>query len=285
MKLSQLKQFQAVACTQNITTASKQLYLSQPSVTRTIGKLEQELGVPLFDRSERKLKLNQAGKTVLAYTNLVLKTEQALLDAMQTQTSQKPFHMCTASMDLLSLVIPRQQEEYPQFNILYELGQDVNFKYQLLHHKVDLAVTNEAIEHPSLESRYLFADGISISVPLDNPLSRCSELTPQQLHGQSFVHYLTDNAASRLIHRLRQDSQVQTVTLPSLEACSLLLDTDEKYLLALPDTSGSFLRTRADRKLIPLVCDSYPACDYYAVYRREDEKKLSRFLDWLCDAL
>lgn len=285
MKLSQLKQFQAVACTQNITTASKQLYLSQPSVTRTIGKLEQELGVPLFDRSERKLKLNQAGKTVLAYTNLVLKTERAFLDAMQTQASQKPFHLCTASMDLLSLLIPRQQEEFPQMNILYELGQDVNFKYQLLHHKVDLAITDEAIEHPSLESRYLFADGISISVPLNNPLSQCSELTPETLRGQSFVHYLADNPASRLIHSLRQDSQVQTVTLPSLEACSLLLDMDGKYLLALPGTSGHFLRAKADRKLIPLICDDYPACDYYAVFRREDEKKLDDFLCWLQEAL
>ena len=62
MELLQLQYFQAVARTGNITQAAKELYISQPCLSRSISRLEQSLGVALFDRKGRNIVLNQYGK-------------------------------------------------------------------------------------------------------------------------------------------------------------------------------------------------------------------------------
>lgn len=62
MELRQLKYFLAVAETQNIRSAAERVHVTQPAISRKIKELESELGVQLFDRLPRGLRLNRAGK-------------------------------------------------------------------------------------------------------------------------------------------------------------------------------------------------------------------------------
>lgn len=65
MDLLQLRYFQTVARLEHMTRAAQELVVSQPSLSRTIARLEHELGVPLFDRPGRQLRLNQFGRAYL----------------------------------------------------------------------------------------------------------------------------------------------------------------------------------------------------------------------------
>ncbi|SFC88903.1 regulatory helix-turn-helix protein, lysR family [Bacillus sp. OV322] len=65
MELLQLKYFQTVARLEHMTHAAEELKIAQPSLSKTISRLEEDLGVPLFDRIGRQIKLNQYGKTFL----------------------------------------------------------------------------------------------------------------------------------------------------------------------------------------------------------------------------
>src|SRR5438309_3725141 len=65
MDLLQLKYFQTVARLEHMTQAARQLEIAQPSLSQTIARLEEELGVPLFDRQGRQIRLNQFGRTFL----------------------------------------------------------------------------------------------------------------------------------------------------------------------------------------------------------------------------
>ena len=61
MELTQLKYFLEAAKTENLSKAARDLHISQPSLSKAIQKLEEELGTPLFQRSGRHLRLNQNG--------------------------------------------------------------------------------------------------------------------------------------------------------------------------------------------------------------------------------
>ena len=61
MELRQLEYFQAVSRLQNFTRAAEELHVAQPSITSAIHKLEEELGVILFDRSQKKITLTSEG--------------------------------------------------------------------------------------------------------------------------------------------------------------------------------------------------------------------------------
>ena len=80
----QLQYFKAVAELQHMTKAAQVLSLSQPALSRSIAKLEEELGVPLFERKGKTLRLNRYGKLFLKSvdraTQAIEEGKQLILD-------------------------------------------------------------------------------------------------------------------------------------------------------------------------------------------------------------
>ena len=72
MTLNQLKYFQTVARLENVRAAAEKLYVSQPSLSRSVDSLEKELGVMLFERSGRGIVLTKAGRLFLEYADRIL---------------------------------------------------------------------------------------------------------------------------------------------------------------------------------------------------------------------
>ncbi|MED2795985.1 LysR family transcriptional regulator, partial [Bacillus wiedmannii] len=73
MELLQLHYFLKVAKLEHMTQAAQELRIAQPALSKTIARLEEDLGVPLFDRQGRKIRLNSFGKAYLK------KVEKALM--------------------------------------------------------------------------------------------------------------------------------------------------------------------------------------------------------------
>jgi hypothetical protein len=76
ISLKMLQYFKKVAETQHITNASKELYISQPQLTRVIAELERELGVTLFDREGKGIRLNPCGEAFYRYTDQDLRDKR-----------------------------------------------------------------------------------------------------------------------------------------------------------------------------------------------------------------
>ena len=80
MNLSQLEYFQIVAKEEHISRAAEKLHISQPSLSTTIRRLENELDTLLFDRVGRNIYLNEAGKKLLNHVNYIFSQITALED-------------------------------------------------------------------------------------------------------------------------------------------------------------------------------------------------------------
>lgn len=68
-EFTQLYYFRVIARMGNISRAAEELHVSQPNLSRAVKRLEEHLGIPLFDHSPGKVKLNQYGKTYLKYVD------------------------------------------------------------------------------------------------------------------------------------------------------------------------------------------------------------------------
>jgi len=87
MEIFQLIQFQAVAELEHMTRAAERLNLAQPALSRTIQNLENELGAPLFDRTGRRMRLNENGRILLRYSRQILSSIQDAKNEIAAQKS------------------------------------------------------------------------------------------------------------------------------------------------------------------------------------------------------
>ena len=78
MDLQQLRQLEEIARQGTMSAAARVLHLSQPALSRSLARLEAELGQPLFDRPGRRLVLNEAGRLALEHARAILREEQAM---------------------------------------------------------------------------------------------------------------------------------------------------------------------------------------------------------------
>ena len=86
MEIEQLRQFLKVAETQNFTRAADEVGLSQPALSRSVARLEEELGQPVFERQTRKVVLTDAGQVLAADEKERVFANHALLERMGLMT-------------------------------------------------------------------------------------------------------------------------------------------------------------------------------------------------------
>ena len=80
-----LEQFITIARCGTLSAAAEEIHLSQPTLTRSMQKLEREIGVPLFEHSRNKTSINEYGKIVEEYANRILLLEDEMLNAIYLQ--------------------------------------------------------------------------------------------------------------------------------------------------------------------------------------------------------
>lgn len=89
MNLNQLSYFQKIATLQHYHQAARELNVSQPSLSRSIANLEEELGLPLFRKNGRNIELTKYGKIFLEHVNKILEEVKIAEDKMKLWPTPK----------------------------------------------------------------------------------------------------------------------------------------------------------------------------------------------------
>ena len=176
MELRQLKYFIQVAESLNFTEASKKLFITQSTISQQIKQLEQELNFLLFDRSEKKISLTEAGREFLPYAVRVIQDteygKQRLLDLQNIRSGELTIGVNYSFSTLLTPTIIHFLNQYPniKLNIIYKT---VNELLEMVKKReVDFALSYKPFrEEKSIESRDLFVTSLSVIVHEKHPLS------------------------------------------------------------------------------------------------------------------
>lgn len=152
MELRQLEYFKTVGDTGNLSKAAELLYISQPALSKSISSLEKELGVQLFDRRNRKMRLTSFGQIFYHRISRVLKD----LDAAATEI--KRLSGITSSVLTISTTMPEfftpVASMYHRWNadiIIREFNHyAITAKEALVFGDINFCLTPVAFDHPSL---------------------------------------------------------------------------------------------------------------------------------------
>ena len=172
MRLEQLHYIVEVANQKSISKAAKNLYISQPSLSKAIAQLESELGLPIFVRLQQGVIPTASGEQVIAKARNIL-SEIAELKAITTDSAYQagqntlkvalPLLLCN---ELLNRTLSVLHERYPALTILPYQSDTYDVLNDLSDHSLDLAIISygqpekEALES-QLKERHIFSQVLS----------------------------------------------------------------------------------------------------------------------------
>ncbi|QXJ21236.1 LysR family transcriptional regulator [Actinomadura graeca] len=173
MDLLQLRYFQAVARREHLSRAAEEMHVGQPSMSRTIARLERELGVPLFDRQGRQVRLNRFGSAFLKRVDRALVELDEARQELSDEAGLENGSVSVAAETLLTLTGPlsRFSAEYPEVSVRLRQADADAMVRQLADREVDLCVASQRLAGPSLRSVELLREEVLLAVPLAHPLA------------------------------------------------------------------------------------------------------------------
>ncbi len=202
-ELHQLTHFLAVAKAGNFTKAASEIGLSQPALSRSIQKLENIVGEPLFERHPRGVTLTEIGSFLLVRANQI----RDLVDdtfAELTETSNRiQIRLAvipTIAPYLLPTVLRRFGRRYPEIKIQVQEDTTQNILQLCKEGDIDLAIVALPIHEKYLEVESLFDEELILVVPKGHALEKKKRIRLPEIEKYPFItldrqHCLSDNIA------------------------------------------------------------------------------------------
>lgn len=187
MELRQLKHLVLFADTGSVSEVAKLVYLTQPSVTRSLQSLEDEIGIEIFYRERNRLFLTEAGEKVVSLAKKVVD------DAAELQAEIEGMKRLQTSLSVLSIApIPLYkvasvlQGRLKQPHVTRDIVTEDEALKALAEHRCDIAIIQER-RHVGIELYPLFHEQILLAVPNDHTLANKDEVHFRDLEGSDIL--------------------------------------------------------------------------------------------------
>ncbi|MEC1671711.1 MULTISPECIES: LysR family transcriptional regulator [Bacillus] len=192
MEWEQLEYFQTLARIQHVTKAAETLSITQPALSRSIVRLENYLGVPLFDRQGRSITLNKYGERFLKRVDSIMKefTEgreeiQSLLQPDQGEVSLGFLH--TLGTTIVPNLIGAFKDQYP--NVHFQLNQSHSNQLldKLKSGELDLCLLASFPVESNIMWKPLWKEELFLFLPKHHVLATRQEITLNDIAHEPFV--------------------------------------------------------------------------------------------------
>jgi len=189
--LFQIETFLTVAREGSFSRAAKKLYRTQPAISQTVRKLEQELGESLFDRSSREGILTDAGRVLEAYAEKLLNLRGEALAALEELRQVHSGHLRISANEFTCLyllpVLVEFRRRYPGIKVTVQRALASHIPNELLNHNAEMGVISFHPADASLRSVVVYRDMLAFLVPPHHRLAKEREVHIRQLGDELFV--------------------------------------------------------------------------------------------------
>lgn len=192
MDKSQLKYFITVVEAQTFTKASEILHISQPSLSISIKKLENQLGLKLLDRSKRKLQVTREGSILYAEAKRLVNQLDYIENEMERLKTEGPLELSIGTIESANHWLPKilkiMKEAYEHVHIrLLDILSADDVKHALLNFDIHFAITNQYINTNQIQSTFLYEEHLVIVLPVDHPLAAEETIRIGDLNNEPFI--------------------------------------------------------------------------------------------------
>ncbi|WP_055107825.1 LysR family transcriptional regulator [Paenibacillus ihumii] len=197
MELRQLLYTLKIAEERNFSRAADKLHIAQPSLSQQLSKLEQELGVKLFQRNTSTVELTHAGASFIKHARKIMDAVEQLRQEMDDISQLRAGRVVIGSMPitgshLLPYVLPAFKEAYPDIQVNLLEDTSLNLEKLTAGGGTDLSLLSLPLQEPSLTYEPIGEEKIDLAIPPNHYLADPGNRPPggvtlKQLAGESFI--------------------------------------------------------------------------------------------------
>lgn len=194
VSLRNLKLVNVIVKEGSVTKASEKLYLSQPALSHQLKKLEEEIGLKVFNRLNKKLVLTDVGQILYSNSEKILASISLLNSELEEIKKGKKKRIrltteCYTCYHWLPRVIQEFRKDNPAINVQINIEATKEPLQFLLEGKIDLAIVSNASNHPSINFEPLITDEMVVVLSKDNRLSGIKKINLNDLINQNLILY------------------------------------------------------------------------------------------------
>jgi DNA-binding transcriptional LysR family regulator len=264
MELSQLQYFIEAARHRNFSETAEALFITQSAISKSISKLEKELGVNLFDRGGGMLHLTPEGEIFLDWcTKAAIAIDSGIRAVKDTESIGGTVRIGVSEAVFIRHLIREFLKEYERVSLYCHLMPPEQIRDELSSGNIDFAISRGAVSGPDIVWKPLYDEHLSVLLHPDHPLANHKTLRIQDLSGESFiVGDITHNMKSLLYHLCYEAGFTPQIRYEGHEAdvATLLTDMEGVALIVYRSTTLGVIADNTDVNL-SLLSKSVPLED------------------------
>ncbi|MFN3850229.1 MAG: LysR family transcriptional regulator [Spirosomataceae bacterium] len=277
MEFRQIKYFLGVAEELHFSKASEKMFIAQSALSRQIQQLEDELGILLFDRDKRNVKLTPAGAFLkIEWQRLSNELQNIHRHAKQIHKGEdgeiRIGHPGSAIYSILPDLLSQMQTKYPAVTMTLTEITETELVESLLNYQTDVGFTRELSEHPDLEIQTLFSEPFALVLNEKHPLASQENLSLKMFRNEKFILpplSVNSKYCIKLREMTRKHGFIPNVVFESNYGSTILRLVDKNLGVSILPVSYSCNAVKSLR-FIPLQDTS----ELYLLWRRNDENPI-----------
>jgi len=225
---SHLKIIQALHANGTLTEAANALCLSQPALSHQISYLEKKLGVALWEREGRSLRLTQAGVLLLEVANQVLPVLSQAERTLEAYSEGRQGILrigveCYPCFEWLTGVIGQYMQQMPGIDI------DIVQKFQfsglegLLNHHIDVLITPDLVKKEKIDYEILAEYQLVLLAAGSHSLTECKHLTPELLSKETLLTFPVPLERLDILTHFMTPAHLEPAKLKQIESLEIML--------------------------------------------------------------
>ncbi|WP_228852108.1 hydrogen peroxide-inducible genes activator [Aegicerativicinus sediminis] len=235
MTITQLQYVLAIAEYKNFTKAAEKCFVTQPTLSTQIQKLEDELDVLIFDRSKKPIELTEVGKKIVYQARNIVNESDRIQDIVDQQKGFiggefKLGIIPTVMPTLLPMFLQNFIKKYPKVHLHIQEFNTDELISQIEDGHLDAGIAATPLENDLIKERVLYYEPFVAYVPLNHPFHKIDHLEPENLESESILlledgHCFRDGVLN--ICRSLKDSNTEKFQLQSGSMETLIKLADE----------------------------------------------------------
>lgn len=271
--LEQLKAFHDCG---TLSAASEQLHLSQPALSRSMKKMEEILGVTLFERQKNKIALNENGMMAAGYAAKILEQEKDMIERIRAfDRSRHTITLGSCAPLPIYQLAPVLSQNYSDMTVASEIKKEDLLLRGLQEDTYQVIVLTHPVKSAEVESLRWKDEHLFITIPPAHPLASRSGIHLHELNGQAMLIYSQVGFWFDLCKEKMPDTHFLVQN--EMDALGELVMASALPAFATDQVGYSDQRSR-NRVTIP-VLDAEANVTYYCIFKKKSRKLLKAFLN------